>query len=341
MEIVIRLTAITCFTILPALSMQDAIKEMMRWTPLIRAVNGDSLEMVALLLQQGVPVDEKDQDGNTALIHASENGHDAIVRILLKYGASVNLADGQLRRTPIYFAAYSGHVSTMKILVEAGALIDQPSTGGATPLMTAAKQGHAKAVTYLLSQGANIYAQNYLESTALGAAAQFGKVEAVKELLTAKPDLQKGTPLHRAAQKGHVEIVRLLLDAGADPDATDKIGQTPLLLATVTKQQAVIDLLLHYKADPNWSSSLGTTPLACAAAQRHPNAVEAMLSAGATPDAVSPNLRPFVDAVQNKTLCAVCTTPTAKKCGSCKVVYYCSQKCQSSDWANHKEKCKN
>ena len=40
------------------------------------------------------------------------------------------------------------------------------------------------------------------------------------------------TALHHAACVGHVEIVQLLLDNKADPEATSKTGQTPLMMAT-------------------------------------------------------------------------------------------------------------
>jgi len=37
--------------------------------------------------------------------------------------------------------------------------------------------------------------------------------------------------------------------------------------------------------------------------------------------------------------CLVCNKPSTKKCSRCKVVYYCSKTCQTSDWPIHKSKC--
>eukprot|EP01083_Nonionella_stella_P294229 1000403_1 len=39
-------------------------------------------------------------------------------------------------------------------------------------------------------------------------------------------------------------------------------------------------------------------------------------------------------------LCNSCKKPTRKHCNRCKTVYYCDQKCQKSDWKNHKSSCK-
>lgn len=39
------------------------------------------------------------------------------------------------------------------------------------------------------------------------------------------------------------------------------------------------------------------------------------------------------------TECSICGTSATKKCGKCKKVYYCSEKCQRGDWCNHKKIC--
>ncbi|KAF9004441.1 hypothetical protein BDZ89DRAFT_1169257, partial [Hymenopellis radicata] len=38
--------------------------------------------------------------------------------------------------------------------------------------------------------------------------------------------------------------------------------------------------------------------------------------------------------------CAVCGKPTTTRCSQCRLVWYCGQACQKSDWAQHKERCK-
>ena len=66
-----------------------------------------------------------------------------------------------------------------------------------------------------------------------------------------------------AAGGGSTEAVKLLLDAGANINAPDVRGMTPLMLAIATDHgnQAVIDLLLARGADPNIKSRAGETAL--------------------------------------------------------------------------------
>ncbi len=56
--------------------------------------------------------------------------------------------------------------------------------------------------------------------------------------------------LHVAAREGNMERARLLLDAGADPNATDYEGWTPLYLAVYNGRTEFAKLLLEAGADP-------------------------------------------------------------------------------------------
>ena len=51
------------------------------------------------------------------------------------------------------------------------------------------------------------------------------------------------TPLHKAAQEGHVEIVKMLLESGADPRIADNDGRIPLDYADYAKDSAIRSLL--------------------------------------------------------------------------------------------------
>ena len=65
------------------------------------------------------------------------------------------------------------------------------------------------------------------------------------------------TPLHRALGKGHVEVVRALLDAGADVNARDDFGDTPLRLAAGKGHVEVARALQDAGArNPGWLQRL-------------------------------------------------------------------------------------
>jgi ankyrin repeat protein len=79
-----------------------------------------NLEQVDALLAQGVPVDQADAYGITALIEASRTGSDACVEHLLRAGANVNSC-APVYSTALIQATINHHASTVAILLEHGA----------------------------------------------------------------------------------------------------------------------------------------------------------------------------------------------------------------------------
>lgn len=106
------------------------------------------------------------------------------------------------------------------------------------------------------------------------------------QALAIEPAPAGSTPLHRAALRGDAEAVAALIKSGADVNATNEAGATPLHYAAGS--EGVVDLLLKAGANPNACSLTRYTPLHSAAAR--PNAygsVKRLLAAGALVNAVS------------------------------------------------------
>lgn len=76
------------------------------------------------------------------------------------------------------------------------------------------------------------------------------------------------TPLHAVARRGTVEVVEALLASGADIEARDSKGETPLRRAVNCNQEHMVRLLLAGGADPLLSDKRGTTVLAAARTER-------------------------------------------------------------------------
>ena len=85
------------------------------------------------------------------------------------------------------------------------------------------------------------------------------------------------TPLHFAAQDDSEEVVQLLLDAGADVNVVNNKGETPLYKAvrnTTSGAVPITRLLLEHGADPDAQLSNGSSPLSFVCRSQKPGGVD-------------------------------------------------------------------
>ena len=198
----------------------------------IQAVKDGNVESVRQFLQQGVPVNTKDDRGETPLHNSASNGHLEVARFLIEAGADVN-AKAKYGWTPLHWSAGRGHLEVARALIEAGADVNAKENDGWTPLHWSAENGHLEVVRYLIEKGADVNSETEDGLTPLHLSADTGHLEAVRYLIEKGADMnskdQNGrTPLHASADEGHLKVVKYLFRKGADVNSKCNDGESPL-----------------------------------------------------------------------------------------------------------------
>lgn len=144
--------------------------------------------------------------------------------------------------------------------------VDGFGMDGGTPLACALRYQDHKALELLLRHHANPNVAQaggaYEGCVPLEIAVDLGATAGITTLLEsgADPNARNaatgGTALHRARE---AEVARQLLDAGANPDAPDGLGRTPLMLRVRDGDRKTVRLLLQRGADPTLTDNAGDT----------------------------------------------------------------------------------
>jgi ankyrin repeat protein len=123
--------------------------------PLYVAARRGQSEVVRRLLKEGAAPNQHAPTGGTALHWAAHNEHTEVARLLLAAGAIVDEPDHRTQATPLLWALMNGSAGMMKLLLEAGAAPDAPNKWGETALLIAAYEGDQRAAWLLLHHGAD------------------------------------------------------------------------------------------------------------------------------------------------------------------------------------------
>jgi len=229
-------------------------------TPVMVAARSGSAEVVELLLAKGANPNARGARGQTALMWAVSQRHPGAVKALLAHGADVNARSAAWSEvmavpphgympynraiphgndTPLLFAARYGDVESAKLLVAAGANVNDADAWGVSATTLAAHSGFPDVVEFLLSKEANpnLAAAGF---TALHAAIMHRDEAMVTALLehgaNANAPLQTWTPNRRASKDFNF--------------APELVGATPFWLAAHFREPNVMRLLVKRGADP-------------------------------------------------------------------------------------------
>ncbi|HEV2610855.1 MAG TPA: ankyrin repeat domain-containing protein [Noviherbaspirillum sp.] len=148
-------------------------------TGLILALRDNSMRVVEVLLDaRGIDLNVRAKNGDTALMIAAFKGNKQVVEMLLARGAEVN----QTGWTALHYAAAVGNNDIVSMLLEKHAYIDAEAPNKTTPMMMAARSGHIMTVKLLLDEGADPTLKNELGMNAIDFAKKYEHTEIVEGL---------------------------------------------------------------------------------------------------------------------------------------------------------------
>ena len=291
---------------------------------LISAVRSGETETVVDLLDGGVPISTKDDEGMSLLHWTALGGHVTTMRLLIRRGCDVDLMDGR-GGTPLHLAAAVGQTKAVRELIRNGASKSVVAGNIGTPLHQAAGKGHVETALAMLEEGCSLDIVNSVGDTVLHAAAEGGNVEVVSELVGRGCDVNAvkangctplhdaaghgrteavckliklgatksvvagncGTPLHQAAFHGHVETVVSMLEEGCPLDVVDSVGHTVLHAAAQGGNVEAVRELVGRGCNMNAVKANGCTPLHSAAGCGRTEAVRELIKLGAMKSVVA------------------------------------------------------
>jgi ankyrin repeat protein len=311
-------------------------------TVLMMAARTGNVATMTLLLDRGADVNAKETArGTTALMWAVAQRHPAAVQLLVDRGANVSAASNAAWQdrpvsyakasdprpsrkrglfgnqigprnmrgtdggglTPLAFAARANDLESVRILLAAGADVNQVTNYGWSPLLVATQNRYYQLASYLLDHGADPNIANKGAWSPLYLAVDNRNIEG-------------GDYPVRKADMDTLEYIRKLIDKGADvnwrvKDSTwyrtvftsqwvHETGATAFWRASQSSDIVVMKLLLEHGADPNIATTINVTPLQVAAGigwvegvtyewskEANIEAVKLLLSVGNDPNAVA------------------------------------------------------
>ena len=207
----------------------------------IDALNDEGLTPLAIAPKNGVgqafetlvtiraDMDALDKNGNSIIHMACEPKETGILHHLLSRGKFRSVQRNNNGQTPLHHAIEIGNVEAVKLLLEFQAALNPSDLKGQTPLMTAVKAGNKEICELLIN---------------------CSRPDGEKVDIN-KGDVNGDTPLHICSRKDDVAIGQLLIRQGANKNAENNEGLTPITV--IPCEQRYMSAVYHDCCDATGS----------------------------------------------------------------------------------------
>ncbi len=194
--------------------------------------------------------------------------------------------------TPLLWAGFNGHDDVVKLLIKSGADINAKSTSGRTILSYAVQNNDADMVKYLLKNGAVITEYDGIDPIYESADRNKGTLFPLFVKYLKKPDKTyeierdykwsrtETTLLIRLASNGGLNSVKLLVGKGADVNKPNSRGETPLIAALRNKHTDIAEYLLSKGAKGDTKDIQGNSLLTYSIKMNRPDLAIKALDGG-------------------------------------------------------------
>lgn len=226
-------------------------------------------DVIKFLLENKADVNLADEEGDTALHFAAFGQEEKCMELLLQKGAKLN-TQNKKGQTSLHITIGKGSVPCTRLLIKRGASVNMQDEDGDSPMhdciIQRRKQGNLIDAVFKSPKPdfklSNKKGFNVLQWAALKDCRKATEIIIKNQPGVVEEKMPEGfTALHICAANDHIEIASDLLKVGANKDATDKNGRTPLIVAVSQSNKRMVELLITYECKVDAQDSEGNTAL--------------------------------------------------------------------------------
>ena len=242
------------------------------YAPLHLAVMKGNQNLVKLFLEKNALVNTQNADGDSPLHTAVSNGFFDITKLLIKKGSNVNVQNKE-GRTPLFLGVKNKHEQLIKLLIENEADVTIGYKENSTDRINLVRgKDRGRAAWYYVLVKKHLLGL-FLKRMNGGSldVADFGDVfrsgwgkdppEGTRDKILEEGDFKEipgVTVLHFASKENNdPEIIDLLVKSGANVNAQDAEGFTPLHMAAIHDNLKIVKKLVDLEADVNIATTDG------------------------------------------------------------------------------------